>query len=128
MNLPALSIADLQQKLRAREVSPAEVLDALDARITAVDSRIHGYLSRDLVAAKEMAAAADVSLPLGFFVAQRMRYGPANAADVFVVNRAFIVSMMLLSGADERVDARRIHIVRNQLLYDPHVVAIALPK
>ena len=65
MNLPALSVAELQQKLRAKEISPAEALDALDARITAVDSRIHGYLSRDLAAAKELAASADVSLPLG---------------------------------------------------------------
>ncbi len=65
MNLPSLTVADLQQKLRAKEVSPAEVLDAIDARITEVDSRIHGYLSRDLAAAKELAATADVSLPLG---------------------------------------------------------------
>jgi aspartyl-tRNA(Asn)/glutamyl-tRNA(Gln) amidotransferase subunit A len=65
MNIPALSIADLQQRLRARDVSPVEVLDALEARIIAVDSRIHGYLSRDLAAARELAANADVSLPLG---------------------------------------------------------------
>ncbi len=65
MNLPSLSVTDLQQKLRAREVSPLEVLDALDAQIAATDSRIHGYLSRDLAAAKELAATADVSLPLG---------------------------------------------------------------
>ena len=65
MNLPSLTVADLQQKLRAKEFSPVEVLDAIDARIAAVDSRIHGYLSRDLAAAKELAATADVSLPLG---------------------------------------------------------------
>ncbi|MGB8170871.1 MAG: Asp-tRNA(Asn)/Glu-tRNA(Gln) amidotransferase subunit GatA [Chthoniobacteraceae bacterium] len=65
MNIPSLSVADLQQKLRAKEVSPLEALEALDARITATDSRIHGYLSRDLAAAKELAATADVSLPLG---------------------------------------------------------------
>jgi aspartyl-tRNA(Asn)/glutamyl-tRNA(Gln) amidotransferase subunit A len=65
MNIPALSVAELQHKLRAKEVSPSEVIDALEARITAVDSRIHGYLSRDLAAAKELAAKADVSLPLG---------------------------------------------------------------
>ena len=65
MNLVSLSIAELQQKLRAREVSPAEAIDALEARIAAVDPRIHGYLSRDLMAARELAATADVSLPLG---------------------------------------------------------------
>src|SRR5260221_1353481 len=65
MELPALTVADLQQKLRAREVSPLEVLDALDARIQAVDSRIHAYLARDLTAAKTQAASVDVTLPLG---------------------------------------------------------------
>jgi aspartyl-tRNA(Asn)/glutamyl-tRNA(Gln) amidotransferase subunit A len=65
MDLPALSLFDLQQKLRAREVSPVEVLDALDARISQVDPQIHGYLSRDLAAAKAAAATVDVTLPLG---------------------------------------------------------------
>ena len=65
MNLPALTVAELQQRLRAREVSPLEALEALEARITAVDSRLHGYLSRDLTAARSLAAKADVSLPLG---------------------------------------------------------------
>ena len=65
MELPALSIADVQQKLRAKEVSPAEVLRALDARIAQVDPQIHGYLSRDFDAALKCAESADVSLPLG---------------------------------------------------------------
>ncbi len=65
MTLPNLSIADVQQKLRAKEVSPAEVLRALDARIAQVDPQIHGYLSRDLDAAMKCAESADVSLPLG---------------------------------------------------------------
>ncbi|MEA3209256.1 MAG: aspartyl-tRNA(Asn)/glutamyl-tRNA(Gln) amidotransferase subunit [Chthoniobacter sp.] len=65
MELPTLSVADLQAKLRAREVSPVEALDALDARISAIDPKIHGYLSRDLAAARNEAAHADVTLPLG---------------------------------------------------------------
>ena len=65
MELPALSLAGVQAKLRAREVSPAEVLRALDARIVQVDPQIHGYLSRDLDAALKCAESADVSLPLG---------------------------------------------------------------
>ena len=65
MELPALSLAGVQAKLRAREVSPAEVLRALDARIAQVDPQIHGYLSRDLDAALKCAESADVSLPLG---------------------------------------------------------------
>ena len=65
MELPALSITAVQAKLRAREVSPAEVLRALDARIAQVDPHIHGYLSRDFDAALKCAESADVSLPLG---------------------------------------------------------------
>ena len=65
MELPALSIAGLQARLRAKEVSPAEVLHALDARIAQVDPQIHGYLSRDVDAALQCAESADVSLPLG---------------------------------------------------------------
>ena len=65
MELPALSLAGVQAKLRAREISPAEVLRALDARIAQVDPHIHGYLSRDLDAALKCAESADVSLPLG---------------------------------------------------------------
>jgi len=65
MELPALSIAEVQARLRAKVVSPAEVLRALDERIAQVDPQIHGYLSRDLAAALKCAENADVSLPLG---------------------------------------------------------------
>ncbi len=63
--LPTLSISALREKLVAREVSPVEVLEALDARIAGVDDKVHGYLSRDLSLAKQSAAGADLSLPLG---------------------------------------------------------------
>jgi aspartyl-tRNA(Asn)/glutamyl-tRNA(Gln) amidotransferase subunit A len=65
MELTALSLSALREKIAAREVSPLEVLEALDTRIATVDGRIHGYLSRDLTAAKDAAARADLSLPLG---------------------------------------------------------------
>ena len=65
MDLTALSIAELQSKFRAREASPADALAALEARIAAVDPKIHGYLSRDFARAKELAETADVALPLG---------------------------------------------------------------
>ena len=65
MELTALSMADLQARLRAKQVSPAETLAALEARIAQVDPLIHGYLSRDFAAAQRMAEKADVSLPLG---------------------------------------------------------------
>ena len=65
MELTALSIVDLRAQLLAKEVSPAEVLAALEARIARVDPLIHGYISRDLAAARRMAETVDVSLPLG---------------------------------------------------------------
>jgi len=65
MDLSTLSIAGLQQKLRAREVTPVEALTALDGRIAKVDSKVQGYLSRNLETARTLAEAADISLPLG---------------------------------------------------------------
>src|SRR5712692_6451829 len=64
-DLPALSIADLQSLLRRREVSVREVIDALRARIEAVDGEIGAYLSLDFEAATKEAEDADVDLPLG---------------------------------------------------------------
>ena len=58
-------VSDLQQRLRRKELSPLEALEALEARITAVDPQINGYLTRDLETARRLAASADVSLPLG---------------------------------------------------------------
>ncbi len=64
-DLPALTIAELQTLLRAREISPREVLEALEERIAEIDGRIGAYLSRDLEGAKAEADEADVTLPLG---------------------------------------------------------------
>jgi aspartyl-tRNA(Asn)/glutamyl-tRNA(Gln) amidotransferase subunit A len=64
-DLLALSIADLQSLLRRREVSAREVVDALRARIEAVDGEIGAYLSLDLEAAAKEAEKANVDLPLG---------------------------------------------------------------
>ena len=59
------SAAGLQRRLRARELSPREALDALADRIVAVDPSIGGYLSYELEAARLLADQADVNLPLG---------------------------------------------------------------
>jgi aspartyl-tRNA(Asn)/glutamyl-tRNA(Gln) amidotransferase subunit A len=63
--LPGLTIVELQKLLRARAVSPREVLLALHERIEVLDPQIDAYLSRDLDAALAQADAVDVSLPLG---------------------------------------------------------------
>jgi aspartyl-tRNA(Asn)/glutamyl-tRNA(Gln) amidotransferase subunit A len=65
MAIHTLTVSELQARLRAKEVSPREVLESLDARIGDVDPQIQGYLSRDLEAALKQADAADVALPLG---------------------------------------------------------------
>lgn len=65
MSLTDLPVADLQAKLRARELSPVEALEALEARIAAVDPQVQAYLYRDLETARAEAERADVNLPLG---------------------------------------------------------------
>jgi aspartyl-tRNA(Asn)/glutamyl-tRNA(Gln) amidotransferase subunit A len=63
--LPALTITDLQELLRSREVSPREALDTLHTRIAAVEPKLDAYLSIDLERARRDADSADVTLPLG---------------------------------------------------------------
>src|SRR6266568_4817602 len=64
-DLPALTIADLQSLLRRREVSAREVIDALRARIEAIDPAIGAYLCLDVEAAAREAENSNVDLPLG---------------------------------------------------------------
>jgi aspartyl-tRNA(Asn)/glutamyl-tRNA(Gln) amidotransferase subunit A len=64
-NVPALNVADLRKLLRSREVSPREVLEALQARIAEVEPGIEAYLSLDFDDALKQAESADVDLPLG---------------------------------------------------------------
>ncbi|MDQ2918314.1 MAG: aspartyl/glutamyl-tRNA amidotransferase subunit A, partial [Verrucomicrobiota bacterium] len=63
--MTALSVAELQARLRRREISPREVIEALRARIGELDSKIGAYLSLDFEAALRAADAVDVRLPLG---------------------------------------------------------------
>jgi aspartyl-tRNA(Asn)/glutamyl-tRNA(Gln) amidotransferase subunit A len=65
MDLAALSVTELREQLRSGAVSPVEALDAIESRIAATDSLIHGYLHRDFQQARALADKADVSLPLG---------------------------------------------------------------
>lgn len=63
--ITSLSVAELQKRLRSREVSPVEVVKSLVERIETVDPQIQGYLSWSLDQAVAEAEKADVSLPLG---------------------------------------------------------------
>ena len=64
-DLPAVSIVELRDFLRRREISPGEVLQALEERIDAVDPEIDAYLVHDFATAMAEAEKTDVSLPLG---------------------------------------------------------------
>lgn len=65
MDLHTLSLTALQALLRSGETTSTAALEALENRISAVDPKIGGYLSRNLERARREAAAADASLPLG---------------------------------------------------------------
>src|SRR5438309_9539057 len=64
-DLPSLSIIELRDFLRRREISPGETLQALEDRINAVDPEIGSYLVHDFATAMAEAEKTDVSLPLG---------------------------------------------------------------
>ena len=65
MQITSLNVHDLQALLRAGQISPKEVIEALGRRIEEVDPLIHGYLSHDLDRAILEAQQVDVRLPLG---------------------------------------------------------------
>jgi aspartyl-tRNA(Asn)/glutamyl-tRNA(Gln) amidotransferase subunit A len=64
-DLPAVSIVELRDFLRRREISPGEALQALEERIDAVDPEIGAYLAHNCATAMAEAEKTDVSLPLG---------------------------------------------------------------
>lgn len=65
MSLLTLSLSELQARYRSGEVTPADAITALDARINDVEPRVQALLHRDTEAALALAQAADVSKPLG---------------------------------------------------------------
>jgi aspartyl-tRNA(Asn)/glutamyl-tRNA(Gln) amidotransferase subunit A len=60
-----LTATELGAKLRAGEVSSAEILDSCLARIDAIDSRIEAFLERTEDIAREQARAADERIAAG---------------------------------------------------------------
>ncbi|MFC4995526.1 Asp-tRNA(Asn)/Glu-tRNA(Gln) amidotransferase subunit GatA [Rubritalea tangerina] len=59
------SITSLRSKLSAGEITPLDIIDALEASINEKDASIGGYIHFDFDAAREEAKNADLSLPLG---------------------------------------------------------------
>ncbi len=65
MEFTSSAAHEIQTLIRAGEVSPKEVIEALAQRIEEVDPFIHGYLSHDVERAIAEAEKVDINLPLG---------------------------------------------------------------
>jgi aspartyl-tRNA(Asn)/glutamyl-tRNA(Gln) amidotransferase subunit A len=65
MDLAGLTIAKARRMMQAGELSPVQLVDAVNAAIEKTDPQVGGYLSRDYERARAAAAKADTSLPLG---------------------------------------------------------------
>ena len=65
MDLAGLTIAGARRMMQAGELSPVQLLDAVNDAIETTDARVGGYLSRDYARARAAAEKSDPSLPLG---------------------------------------------------------------
>src|SRR5215469_13813446 len=65
MEIVALTLHELQRKLRAKEFHPSDVIRALERRILQVESKVRALLHWDIDNALQLAEKADVTLPLG---------------------------------------------------------------
>ncbi len=63
--LHELTVAELRKVLSRGEATPGDAVEAVAARMAAVDDAVGGYLHFDIEAALREAESADVSLPLG---------------------------------------------------------------
>jgi len=65
MNLAGLTIAKARRMIQGGELSPVQLVDAVNAAIEKTDPQVRGYLSRDYERARAAAEKADTTLPLG---------------------------------------------------------------
>ena len=65
MNLAGLTITKARRLIQAGELSPVQLVDAVQAAIERTDPAVGGYLSRDYERARALAEKTDVTLPLG---------------------------------------------------------------
>ena len=65
MNLEGLTITKARRLIQAGELSPVQLVDAVQAAIGRTDPAVGGYLSRDYERARALAEKTDVTLPLG---------------------------------------------------------------
>ena len=65
MNLEGLTITKARRLIQAGELSPVQLVDAVQTAIERTDPAVGGYLSRDYERARALAEKTDVTLPLG---------------------------------------------------------------
>jgi aspartyl-tRNA(Asn)/glutamyl-tRNA(Gln) amidotransferase subunit A len=65
MDLAGLTITGARRMIQAGELSPGQLVDAVNAAIEKTDPQIGGYLSRDYERARAAAEQVDTALPLG---------------------------------------------------------------
>lgn len=65
MDIANLTIAGARRRLKSGEISPVQLIDAVNASIEKTDPQIGGYLSHDYERARAAAEKADINLPLG---------------------------------------------------------------
>jgi aspartyl-tRNA(Asn)/glutamyl-tRNA(Gln) amidotransferase subunit A len=65
MTLEGLTIAKARRLIQAGELSPVQLVDAVQAAIERTDPAVGGYLSRDYQRARALAEKSDITLPLG---------------------------------------------------------------
>ena len=65
MDLSGLTVAKARRMIQAGELSPVQLVDAVNGAIENTDPQIGGYLSRDYERARAAAERADTKLPLG---------------------------------------------------------------
>lgn len=65
MSLANESITSLRAKLTAGEITPLDIINDIESAVTAKEESIGGYISIDFNEARQLAAEADLSLPLG---------------------------------------------------------------
>ncbi|MBX9742524.1 MAG: Asp-tRNA(Asn)/Glu-tRNA(Gln) amidotransferase subunit GatA [Chthoniobacterales bacterium] len=107
---PFLSIAESRRLLVAKKISPQELLQELEQRITQVNPQVKAYLSWDSEKASQEAASADLSKPLGGI--------PIGIKDAIVVKDAPAhSSSRILEGYLSPYDATVVSALRNAGAY-----------
>jgi len=94
------SLAEIAKQLRARAISPREVLEVHFRRIAEVQQRLNAFVHVDEVGARERAAAADAAIHSGNFL------GPLHGIPITVKSCLDVVDWPCAAGSLLRKDHR----------------------